>query len=484
MPGRLKSTVLTLIKLEPTTPAHFPINTSQEKERLMRIALLSPVAWRTPPRHYGPWEQIAYNITEGLVSRGFDVTLFATGDSITSATLSSVCAQGYEEDRNADPKVIECLHISHLYEHAHDFDLIHNNYDFMPLTYTGRINTPMLTTIHGFSSPKIIPVYKKYNKTNYYASISKSDRSPELDYIANVYNGINMDKFEFADNTGDYLLFFSRIHPDKGTVEAIQIAQKYGMKLIMAGIIQDRDYFEKEVKPLIDNKTVVFVGHAEPEKRSTLMGEAYAMLHPINFEEPFGLTVVESMACGTPVVAFNRGSMPELIKHGENGFLVKSVEEAVDVLGSVGKLDRSGCRRWVEEQFSKEKMVDDYVKVYEQMLEGSPKHAFPPWGHWEVLTAEPSYKVKRITVDPGKRLSYQKHSKRDETWTAVSGRGVITLDEHDKEVLAGDVIHIPREIAHRITNTAQEPFVFIEVQQGDYLGEDDIVRLEDDFGRA
>src|ERR1700744_1038184 len=205
----------------------------------MKIAVLSPVAWRTPPRHYGPWEQIASNIAEGMVKKGLEVTLFATGDSITSGKLDAICEQGYEEDRTQDAKVLECLHISNLMEKANQFDVIHNNFDVLPLTYSGLIKTPVITTIHGFSSQKIIPVYKKYNATSHYVSISNADRSPELDYLATVYNGLNTEEFAFIEQPGDYLLYFGRIPHDKGCAEAIAIAKKSKRKLLMAGIIQD-----------------------------------------------------------------------------------------------------------------------------------------------------------------------------------------------------------------------------------------------------
>ena len=181
----------------------------------MKIAILSPVAWRTPPLKYGPWEQVASNIAEGLVEKGMEVTLFATGDSVTKGELSSVCEHPYAEDSSIDPKVAECLHISHLMEQASRFDIIHNNFDFLPLTYSRLINTPMVTTIHGFSSLKIIPVYKKYNNTSHYVSISNSDRNPELEYIATVYNGINIDEFIFNREPEDYLLFFWQDTPGK-----------------------------------------------------------------------------------------------------------------------------------------------------------------------------------------------------------------------------------------------------------------------------
>jgi len=334
----------------------------------MKIAVLSPIAWRTPPRKYGPWEQVASNIAEGLIEKGIDVTLFATADSITKGKLESVCEHSYSEHPELDPKVCECLHISNIMEQADKFDLIHNNFDFLPLTYSRLIRTPMVTTIHGFSSQKILPVYKKYNNTSFYISISNSDRSPELDYAATVYNGINTDEFTFRSEPKDYLLFFGRIHPEKGTSESIQIAKQSGRKLIISGLIQHQEYFDSKIKPFINDDDIVFVGSSGPEKRNKLLGDAYALLHPINFEEPFGLSVVESMLCGTPVVAFNKGSMPEVIVHEKTGFLVNKIDEAVGILKDIKQIDRKFCREWAEKNFSQEKMVNDYLKVYENIL--------------------------------------------------------------------------------------------------------------------
>ena len=333
-----------------------------------RIAVLSPISWRTPPRHYGPWESVVSRLTEELVDLGLDVTLFATGDSQTSGRLVAVCPHPYSEDDSVDPKVAECLHISEIFEHAADFDIIHNHFDFLPLTYSGLVDTPVVTTIHGFSSPSIVPVYKKYNNRSYYVAISDSDKSPELDYIATIHHGIDVAQFPFSGAEGEYLLFFGRIHPDKGVYEAIEVAQRIGMKLVIAGIIQDKDYFASKVEPHIDGVTVEYLGSVGPDRRAEVLGGALALLHLISFDEPFGLSLVESMACGTPVIAFRRGSMPEIIRDGETGYIVEDIEGAINAVASVTSINRSTCRADVEKRFSNTRMVRDYVRVYDTIL--------------------------------------------------------------------------------------------------------------------
>ena len=333
----------------------------------MKIAVLAPVAWRTPPRHYGPWEQMASNLCEGLVKAGVAVTLFATGDSLTEGKLDYIIDKGYEEDRDQDAKVLECLHISNLMEKADSFDLIHNHFDFLPLTYSRLISTPMVTTIHGFSSEKIVRVYQKYNDTSHYVSISDANRHPLLKYAATVYNGLDSGNFTFKKDAEDYLLFFGRLHPDKGVLEAIEIATRSNRKLKIAGIIQDEQYFKMAIEPLL-NEQITFLGAAGPEQRNDLLGHAYALLHPISFAEPFGLSVAEAMLCGTPVIAFNKGSMPELINHGKTGFLVGNIKEAVDAVTKIPFINREVCREWALSKFTTEKMVEGYLTLYHQLL--------------------------------------------------------------------------------------------------------------------
>lgn len=333
----------------------------------MKIAVLSPIAWRTPPLHYGPWEQMASNLAEGLVEKGLDVTVFATADSVTRGKLSAIVPRAYEEDKSADAKVSECMHISYLMEQAGDFDIIHNHYDFLPLTYSRLIKTPIVTTIHGFSSQQIVPVYKRYNDIVKYVSISNADRHPELEYAATIYNGIKTGDFEFTHEPDDYLLYYGRIHADKGTHEAIQIALHSNRQLIIAGIIQDEAYFNEKVKPYVNDEQIRYVGAIGGEDRKQLLGKAKALLHPILFKEPFGLSVAEAMYCGTPVIAFNKGAMPELIKDRKTGFLTNDVLEATAAIEDLSLINRHECHIHAKENFSAEKMIEGYLKVYDQL---------------------------------------------------------------------------------------------------------------------
>ena len=333
--------------------------------------MLAPIAWRTPPVHYGPWELVTSLLTEELIRKGIDVTLFATADSLTAATLSSVSPRGYEEDRTIDAKVWECLHISNCFEHAEAFDIIHNQFDFLPLSYAGLTDTPVVTTIHGFSSPRIMPVYRKYNHRTHYVSISDADRSPELDYIATIHHGIDTGNFTYnADPAGDYMLYYGRIHPDKGTKEAVEIAMALDMPLIIAGIIQDEEYFNTRVKPFLKEGKIEYIGSVGEDRRDALLGNARLLVHPISFNEPFGLSIVEAMACGTPVVAFNKGSMPELIVDGRNGFLAENSGDAIEKIRRIDSISRQSCREHVEQNFSKEIMAGRYIEVYQKILNG------------------------------------------------------------------------------------------------------------------
>ncbi len=421
-------------------------------------------------------------LTEQLVTMGIDVTLFATGDSITRGKLAWVCERPYSEDSSIDAKVWECLHISEVFRRADEFDLIHNQFDFLPLSYSGFTHTPLLTTIHGFSAPSILPVYKKYNESTHYVAISESDKSRELDYIATIHHGIDLAQFPYREDAGDYLLFFGRIHHHKGVHEAIEVARRTGIRLVIAGIVQDEAYFQQQVEPHIDGSAVEYIGSVGPEKRQEVLGGALALLHLIHFDEPFGLSVVESMACGTPVIAFGRGSMPEIIRDGSTGFIVDDVDTAIQAVGRIDTIDRRLCRDEAEDRFTSRRMAHEYVNVYHKILEERENHR--PWGHYENLLERDDHKIKELIVNPGERLSLQKHRRRAEHWTVVSGEALVTVGDQDIPLKPGQSVDVPRGAVHRIFNPGDIPLVIVEVQMGDYFGEDDIIRLEDDYDRC
>jgi glycosyltransferase involved in cell wall biosynthesis len=335
----------------------------------LRIAMLAPISWRTPPRHYGPWELVTSLLTEALVERGVDVTLFATKDSRTSGTLAGLCPAPYSEDSTVDAKTWEMLHVAHVFERAREFDLIHNQADFVPLAFSRLVETPMVTTIHGFSSERILPAFKAYEDRVHYVAISDADRHPDLRYAATIHHGIGLDDFPFDPDGSDDLLFFGRIHADKGATEAIEAARRAGRRLVMAGIVQDQNYYRDHVVPALDDRLVVYRGPVGGMDRTHILGSAYALLHLINFDEPFGLSVVEALASGTPVIASDRGSMPELIDHGVTGFLVKNLADAVDAIGRIGEIDRAACRAAVSDRFTVDRMADRYLGLYRLLLD-------------------------------------------------------------------------------------------------------------------
>ncbi len=307
-------------------------------------------------------------LTEGLVAAGHHVTLFATADSITTASLHATAPVGWSEDATIDAKVAECLHIASVFERADEFDVIHNGFDFLPLTYSHLVTTPVVTTIHGFSSERILPVYERYDSTGAYVSISDADRHPNLHYAATIHHGIDIGEFAVHPSPGEHLLFFGRIHPDKGTADAIEVARRCGRRLDIAGIVQDEAYFRDEVAPHIDGEQVRYLGAVEKSERADVLGSAHALLHLIDFDEPFGYSVVEAMACGTPVVANARGSMGELITHGRNGFLVDDIDTAVAAVAAAGALDRRRIAEDAAERFTIDAMIDKYVKVYRDVI--------------------------------------------------------------------------------------------------------------------
>lgn len=336
----------------------------------LRLAVLAPITWPTPPPGYGPWEQIAFNIADGMRRRGLDVTLFAPGNSHFDGTVESVVPVGCAEDPALNSDVFGSLHIAKLMENAHRFDLIHNNFDWKPMTYAlGTKTPPMLTTVHGFSTPQILAAYYACAWRSFYTSISDSDRDPGLSYLATTYNGIDPNEFTFNEQPGGYLVFLGRFHPEKGTHLAIEIAKRTGKQLKIAAIPQDDEYFHKEVEPHIDGEQIQFLGEVRRLARNELLSNALALVHMTTRPERFGLTMVEAMACGTPVLGANMGSVPEIVIDGVTGFVCDGVEDAVEKVPLLASIDRRRCRERVQAEFTVERMIDRYLDAYARAIE-------------------------------------------------------------------------------------------------------------------
>lgn len=327
--------------------------------------MLAPVAWRTPPEHYGPWERVTSLLTEGLVAAGVSVTLFATLDSVTTAELDGVCPRGYATDPEMDGRVWEALHVCHAFSRSAEFDLVHNQLDWLPLAFDDFCAAPLITTIHGFSGSGILPAYRRSRSA--FVSISDSDRSPRLNYLATIHHGIDFTELP-AGPGGETLVAFGRIHPDKGTAVAIEIARAAGRPLVICGPVQDQAYFDSQVAPHVDGSAVRYLGSIGPAERARVLGGASVLLHPIGFDEPFGLAVVEAMACGTPVVAYNRGSMPEVIDEGLTGFLAADVSSAAAAVAAAAGMDRAEVRERAVARFGVERMVAQYLAAYQRLL--------------------------------------------------------------------------------------------------------------------
>ena len=307
--------------------------------------MLAPISWRTPPRHYGPWELVTSLLTEALVARGVDVTLFATKDSLTAGKLSGVCPAPYSEDPSIDAKAWEMLHVAHVFERAGEFDLIHNQGDFVPLAFSRLVETPVVTTIHGFSSERILPAFKAYEHRVHYVAISDADRRSDLRYAATIHHGIRMEDFVFDAHGSDDLLFFGRIHPDKGPAEAIAAARRSGRRLVMAGIVQDRGLSQRASRARSQRR---------PRGLSRLRGWGGPRQGPgfrARFAPPHQLRRSRSdyrwwrrSPAVRPSSRPTADRCPSLIDHGVTGFLVNSVDEAVEAIGRIGGIDRAACR--------------------------------------------------------------------------------------------------------------------------------------------
>jgi glycosyltransferase involved in cell wall biosynthesis len=340
----------------------------------MRIGIISPLEMRVPPVAYGGTELIVSLLTEEFVKRGHEVTLFASGDSVTNARLVSVCSN-YLRGTNREKDVLNMLNAVACIEKADEFDIIHNNTQLEGMSISGLTRTPMLTTLHGNLKGDWRLLFYRYS--GWYNTISNSAKTllPDKErYAGVIYNAIDVEKYPFnGSGRGSYLLFLSRVSHEKGPHLAIDVAKKIGMKLIIAGNVDGNDekYFRSEILPWIDGDQIKYFGEADFEQKIELMSGAHCLLAPITWPEPFGLFMIESMACGTPVIVLNKGSAPEVVEHGETGFVVNTLSEMIDAVYKVPQIDKAACRRLVERRFNVPRMADDYLRAYNKVLSES-----------------------------------------------------------------------------------------------------------------
>ncbi|MCL5961481.1 MAG: glycosyltransferase family 4 protein [Chloroflexi bacterium] len=339
----------------------------------MRIAQVAPLFESVPPRLYGGTERVVASLTEKLVERGHEVTLFASGDSVSRAKLVSVWKRALRFDPDVvDPWVLLMAQIGAVYENADQFDIIHSHVDYFPFPTAHLVPTPTITTLHGrLDLPELNAIYSLYPDAPL-VSISNSQRNPlpRANWIATVYNGIPIDQLTYRPRGGDYLAFLGRISPEKRPDVAIQIAKRAGMRLKIAAKVDkvDEEYFYQVIKPMLKDPSIEYIGEIDQKEKNEFLGNAYALLFPIDWPEPFGLAMAEAMATGTPVIASRRGSVPEIVEHGVTGFICDTVDEMVQACAKIGTLKRSDCRRCIEARFSVRTMTDRYENAYRRVL--------------------------------------------------------------------------------------------------------------------
>ncbi len=340
----------------------------------MRIAQVAPLYERVPPLYYGGTERIVSYLTEELINQGHDVTLFASGDSNTKGRLISPCKRSLRLDPACvDRLAYHFLELEQVFQNAASFDVIHFHIDYLHFPFSRRIDVSHVTTQHGrLDLPDLVPLYSEFADMPV-VSISNSQRIPlaRINWQGTVYHGLPLDLYKSQSSVGSYLAFVGRISPEKRLDRAIEIAKRANMKLRIAAKIDpvDQQYMETHIRPLLGHPLIEFVGEIGQKEKPEFLGNAYALLFPIDWEEPFGLVMIEAMACGTPVIAFRHGSIPEVIDDGVTGFIVDDIEQSLHALDKVLHFDRQRCRRIFEERFSVARMAGDYLKIYERLLE-------------------------------------------------------------------------------------------------------------------
>ena len=344
----------------------------------MRIAQVSPLYESVPPRLYGGTERVVSWLSEELLRQGHEVTLFASGDSLTNARLVPVCPQALRLDPHSVDPLAHHIHlIEQVLQHKDDFDIIHFHIDYLHFPISRSEGLPQLTTLHGrLDLPDLVPLYYEFSEMPV-VSISYAQRAPLpwINWQGTVHHGMPEECFVPYTGAGQYLAFLGRISPEKGIDRAIEIALAAGMPLKIAAKVDraDKDYFESQIKPMLNHELIEFVGEISDLEKNEFLGNAAALLFPINWSEPFGIVLIEAMACGLPIIAHPLGSVPEIIEHGVSGFLVQNIEQAIDAIKNLGAIDRQKCRKAFECRFTDRRMAHDYLTIYERIVKREPQ---------------------------------------------------------------------------------------------------------------
>jgi glycosyltransferase involved in cell wall biosynthesis len=348
----------------------------------MRIAQIAPLFESVPPKLYGGTERIVSYLTEELVRMGHEVTLFASGDSVTRAHLEPQCPRSLRLDQNClDQIAHHILMVERVHQKASDFDIIHAHIDYYPFSMMRRIDTPSVTTLHGrLDIPDLVPLYREFADIPLVSiSIAQREPLPWVNWQGTVYHGLPRNLYTFHDKPGDYLAYLGRISPEKRVDSAIEIAKRAGMPLKIAAKVDkaDKEYFDSVIKPLLKQPLIEFIGEIGEAEKNDFLGGAYALLFPIDWPEPFGLVMIEAMACGTPVIARCRGSVPEVMEDGVTGYIINDIDEAVEAVEKVSSLERRRCREVFEERFTVTRMAKNYLKIYERLIVRKSRRVWP-----------------------------------------------------------------------------------------------------------
>jgi glycosyltransferase involved in cell wall biosynthesis len=347
----------------------------------MRIAQVAPLYESVPPKYYGGTERVVSYLTEELVRQGHDVTLFASGDSVTKAHIVAACRSSLRSDKHCQ---IQMAHhfvmLERLFQRAAEFDIIHFHIDYLHFPLSRRELITHVTTLHGrLDIPDLVPLYQEFHDMPV-ISISNGQREPLpwANWQATVYHGLPVEMYRFREKPGNYLAFLGRVSPEKRVDRAIEIARLVGMPLKIAAKVDpvDKDYFESVITPLLSNSLVEFVGEIGDAEKDEFLGNAYALLFPIDWPEPFGLVMIEAMACGTPVIAYRGGAVPEVIEQGHTGFVVEGLQDAVDAVRRISNLSRKRCREVFEKRFTTTRMAHDYVQIFERLISKDEEKIF------------------------------------------------------------------------------------------------------------